>query len=65
MVILTPGHILITFAFWEKSKGISNICIDTQSLFNIWNNEVCPFSAPRAKIHTIDLIIALNKLFIY
>lgn len=30
MLILTPEHILITFAFGEKSKGIANICTNIE-----------------------------------
>lgn len=44
MRILSPEHILITFAFGEKSKGISNICTNKVLIQHFKKSEVCPFS---------------------
>lgn len=63
MIILTPKHILITFVFGEKSKGISNIQHRPYSTFKTNKNEVCPFSdrqEPHLNIYTIDLAIVFE-----
>ncbi len=64
MLILTPEHILITFAFGEKSKGISNICTNTVVIQHL-KNEVCPFSDHKShiwsKMYVINLAVVLNE----
>lgn len=69
----TPEHILITFAFGEKSKGISKICthrsrystlkkiyLETRSAhFLTTNSHVCTSN------HVIDLATVFNQRVYY
>lgn len=64
MLFLTPEHILITFAFGVKSKGISNICTDRVLIQHFKKRGLPIFSdhrEPCLKTNIINLDVVSNK----